>query len=322
MNTYKTSINTKEMSREEWLKSRRIGIGGSDVSAILGFDRYRTPLDIYFEKTSEEIIEKSVNAKMKAGLMLEDVIADWFREETGLVVRRDNKIRIHKEIPFLLANIDRLITGSDGPGVLEIKTTSGWIARNWEDGDVPLDYYAQLQHYLSVTGYDYGYFAVLVDGWDFRIFKQDRDNDFIKSMNEQLIDFWIHVEKGDPPEPINSEDVKKLYPQHTEGVSIEAKKETYEVYNNLLQVRKLIKELEAAELEYIEFFKKIMKDAESIEYEGRKLISWKAAKPKKIFQSKIFQKEHPELYNNYVIEIPSVRTFLLKELKEDSNDNG
>lgn len=40
--------------RLEWLKTRQTGIGGSDVAAILGLNRYRTPLDVYNDKTATD----------------------------------------------------------------------------------------------------------------------------------------------------------------------------------------------------------------------------------------------------------------------------
>ena len=41
-------------NRAEWLKARRSGIGGSDVAAILGLNRYKSALDIYNDKISTE----------------------------------------------------------------------------------------------------------------------------------------------------------------------------------------------------------------------------------------------------------------------------
>ncbi len=315
MNSYQTMINTREMSHVDWLRTRRIGIGGSEVSSILGFNPYKTAIDVYFDKVSEEIIETPENPKMKAGNMLEDVVATWFQDETGIKVQRDNKIRVHKTIPFLIGNIDRLIIANngDGPGVLEIKTTSGFVAKNWEDGDVPLNYYAQLQHYLSITGYKYGYFAVLVDGWDFKIFREERDDEFIEMMNKKLIEFWVCVEKGTPPEPANEEDIKKLFPRHIEEKIVEATTETFQVYQDLLEVRKQMKELENAEKHFKEALQKVILDAEALEYEGKKIITWKASKDRNKFESKLFQKDHPDLYNTYCVTVPGSRTFLIKE---------
>jgi predicted phage-related endonuclease len=44
---------TLDMPREEWLVLRRKGIGGSDVSAILGINPWKTAMDVWLEKTGE-----------------------------------------------------------------------------------------------------------------------------------------------------------------------------------------------------------------------------------------------------------------------------
>ena len=139
-------VDTSKMTKIEWLKERQKGIGGSDVAGILGLSKFKSPLDIYLEKTAEEPIEQEDNAAMKAGRMLEDTVARWFIEETQFITKRDNKIRIHKTRPYLIANVDRVILGQEkGPGILEIKTTSGFYASNWET-EIPEEYYLQLQH--------------------------------------------------------------------------------------------------------------------------------------------------------------------------------
>jgi len=315
MNSYQKNISTKEMSREEWLQSRRIGIGGSDVSSILGFNPYKSALDVYLDKVGEEIKETPMNARMRAGLLLEDVVADWFSEETGLKVQKDNKIRIHKDYPFLIGNLDRLIISENGsgPGVLEIKTTSGFVARSWEAGEVPLHYFSQLQHYLSVTGYKYGYFAVLVDGYDFRLYRQERDDDFIEIMNKRLIDFWKQVELGTPPDPATSDDVLKLFPISKAGEVIPATDETYKHFKILTEVRERLKELEEQEKKLKESFMMIMKDAETLEHDGKKLITWKNTKDRSTFDKEKFQTENPELYTAYIKTVPGSRVFKIYE---------
>jgi predicted phage-related endonuclease len=34
-----------------WLKSRKAGVGGSDMSTILGLNAFKTPYDLWLEKT-------------------------------------------------------------------------------------------------------------------------------------------------------------------------------------------------------------------------------------------------------------------------------
>lgn len=47
------TISLEGLTRADWLKLRRRGIGGSDVAAIIGISKWRTPLDIYNDKTEE-----------------------------------------------------------------------------------------------------------------------------------------------------------------------------------------------------------------------------------------------------------------------------
>lgn len=94
-------------SRIDWLKERQKGIGGSDVAAILGVSAYRTPLDVFMDKTSEITEDKSPSEAAYWGTTLEDIVAQEFSRRTGLKVQRVNQ--------SLASNLDRYIdvTGSD-----------------------------------------------------------------------------------------------------------------------------------------------------------------------------------------------------------------
>ena len=44
---------TNNLSHAEWLKLRKCGIGGSDAAAVCGMNRWRGPLDVYLDKTTD-----------------------------------------------------------------------------------------------------------------------------------------------------------------------------------------------------------------------------------------------------------------------------
>ena len=48
-----TLISTLNMEREDWLDWRRRGIGGSDVGAICGISKYKSPIDVYLDKIGQ-----------------------------------------------------------------------------------------------------------------------------------------------------------------------------------------------------------------------------------------------------------------------------
>ena len=46
-------ISTIGMSRENWLKYRQAGLGGSDASAVLGVSKYKSALRCWLDKTEQ-----------------------------------------------------------------------------------------------------------------------------------------------------------------------------------------------------------------------------------------------------------------------------
>lgn len=306
-------ILTDEMSYEEWKNERRKGIGGSDVAAVLGLSKYRTPLDVYNEKRGL-VSEKAITAPMKAGIMLEDTIAQWYMLETNKKVIRDNKIRIHPEYPYLYANLDRIILpeNGEGRGILEIKTSNYFAAKYWED-EPPTEYVLQIQHYLDITGYKWGEFAVLVGGSDFRRYYIERDDELIHLKNLRIKDFWEnHVMAGRPPEPINEEDINKLYERTVEGKTVEAVPALIREIDRLRDVKAQIKTLEEEEETLQESVKLVLKDADTLLYKGEVLATWKQAKDSQKFDEKLFKAEHKDLYEKYLNTKPGSRRFLLK----------
>ena len=74
---YKAKVyaDTRNMTREEWLESRRHGIGGSDASAILGLNPYVSPLKVYADKIGKGKTEET-NEAMRQGTDFEQYVAD------------------------------------------------------------------------------------------------------------------------------------------------------------------------------------------------------------------------------------------------------
>ena len=52
-------VDTDTLSREDWLTYRRLGIGGSDVAAIMGISPFATIRDLYYDKVGiQPLIEE------------------------------------------------------------------------------------------------------------------------------------------------------------------------------------------------------------------------------------------------------------------------
>lgn len=154
-----TKISTAGMSREEWLAERRNSLGGSDVGAILGMNRYASPYTVWVEKTGR-LPPKEDNEAMRQGRDLEQYVAERFMERSGKQVQRYNYLLRRSDAPHLHANIDRRVLGERSG--LECKTASVLGLKLYQGGEFPESYYAQCVAYLAVTGWERWYLAALV----------------------------------------------------------------------------------------------------------------------------------------------------------------
>jgi putative phage-type endonuclease len=164
-------------------------LGGSDAAAVLGLSRWKTPLQVWAEKTGNidpDDISKKLSVKL--GNTLEQTVADLFCEETGKKVCRVNETKLHSKYPFLAANLDRRVVGEDS--ILECKTCSAWKSREWEGEEIPAEYIIQCMHYLAVTGKEKAYIAVLIGNQDFKWKEIKRDETVIAQMIEREVAFW------------------------------------------------------------------------------------------------------------------------------------
>ena len=210
-----TKISTYHMERDEWLKLRKEGIGGSDAGAICGLNPYASPMSVYQDKTSPEITGQD-NEAMRQGRDLENYVAQRFMEATGLKVRRSNVMYKSEEFPFMLADVDRMVVGESAG--LECKTASAYQQEQWKDGEIPPHYLIQCLHYMAVTERKCWYLAVVILGREFRYVKLERDEEMIQNLIAVEKDFWMnHVVSETMPDPDGSricdEVIRRYFPR-------------------------------------------------------------------------------------------------------------
>lgn len=115
----KKLVSTLNMEKTEWLRYRKRGIGGSDAGAVCGLNPYRSAIEVYQDKISENI-EDIDNEAMRQGRELEEYVAKRFMEESGKKVRRANAMYYDEKNPFMFADVDRMIVGENA-GLLHRK---------------------------------------------------------------------------------------------------------------------------------------------------------------------------------------------------------
>lgn len=266
---------------------RTSGLGGSDIAAMCGLTKYKTPLQLYMEKRGELIEDQEDSTRLRFGRRLEKPVADEFAYVTGRKVWRERVTQRHPEHKQFLANIDRwqlkddhIGIGTNGTkGVYEGKTAD-WTQRPlWTQGGVPDMYYLQLQWYLYVTGCSFGSYGVLFGLGDFHFFDVDRDDNTIATIEGLALDFWRRVQEGEPPDWTFGEAganlAKRLYAKATpkkaivfEGVEAEVK------IRRLLQLKQAIKTRETEEKDLTTWLQTQMQDAEIGTFHGLAKIAW------------------------------------------------
>jgi len=273
------------MLTAEQIKQRRLGIGGSDVAAIMGLSPWTTPLDVYLEKLGEstDMVDDSVDTPIYWGNVLEDVVANEYAARTGYKVQRRNEPRLHPSLSIARANLDRIVVSHpDGPGVLECKT-AGRRSDDWgEPGtdEIPQYYLTQVVHYLAVTGYAWADLAVLFLGdRQFAVYHIRRDDELIQSILDIEKSWWRdHVEARVPPEPMSADDLLKRWPRDTAGEVVASPAVEQSVID--LRAVRAEEKVIADRRNELEFgIKTAMADASVlVAPSGKPLVTWKAAK--------------------------------------------
>lgn len=293
----------------EWLKERQKGIGGSDVAAICGVSPYRTPLQVWEDKRGT-LLPREDNDAMFWGRTLEPVVRQRYTDVTGRPVRVPDGILKHPSIEYMLANIDGF---TDDGRLIEIKTTA--YSTDWgEPGtdEIPLGYMLQVQHYMIITAFPVADVPVLIGGRDFRIYEVQEDKELQTMLMEKEADFWQMVLSGTPPQPINYQDVIRLY-KKSEAKTVTATEEVLIWVENLRKSRSSIKIYETVEEEAKRRIMEFMAEADTLtDLKGDTLATWRTGKESKRFDIKNFENAMPEMFKQFLITGEAQRRFLLK----------
>jgi len=308
----KVVASTENMPYKDWLEHRKLGIGGSDASVVCGISRYKSPVELWMEKTNQLPVQEAGEAAYW-GTQLEAIVRAEFTKRTGIEVNQVKQLLQSEEHPFMLANLDGTCEVPDvGPCIFEAKTASAYKAGEWED-TIPDEYQLQIQHYMAVTGYQGTYIAVLIGGNTFRWKFVERDEELISMLIELERDFWNHVEDGTPP-PLDGSNasakfLSERFPSSKPLSHItlpDAAAELLAQYDEACEQLEVVTE----QKQRAENLLKEMLGENEVGTSGGHIVTWKSVSQERL-DSKTLKAEHPTLCKKYTNKT-SYRRFTIK----------
>lgn len=206
---------TSKLTESEWQSLRQTFtlkgmVGGSDAGTLLGWNKWKSPISMYYQALGLSPVPNLMNIEMAMGKMQEDNIAEswqyWDGEEgfikniiTKTKVRKYKKIKAiieNPKYPNLFANIDGLITlhpvRGKKKGILEIKKINGMTVDTYIGG-IPPQYIAQVQHYMLVCNLEWAELCMRVDGRQLLVETIDADFEIQSSIINEANKFTERV---------------------------------------------------------------------------------------------------------------------------------
>ncbi|MCV2370014.1 YqaJ viral recombinase family nuclease [Roseateles oligotrophus] len=312
-------VKTTNLDRDEWLEVRKGGIGSSDAGAAVGLNPYKSQLQLWMEKTGRDANLPKTDpndetSPMYWGTLLEPIVAAHYTRRTSNRVRRINAVLQHPDEPWMLANIDREVTGAPDVQILECKTAGINGARLWKDG-VPEYVQIQVMHQLAVTGKQAADVAVLLGGQDLQVHRIERDEALIQRLIELERKFWRYVvdDVAPPADGSDSADtaLRALYPQDSgQTLDLSADFAMSGVFSDLLAVRQVLGQQNQLEAQLKQRIQQHMGDATKALFETGE-VTWKRSKDSQVLDAARLCKDEPELARCFMTNRPGSRRFLV-----------
>ena len=304
--------STENLPYEDWLEYRKLGIGGSDASVVCGISRYKSPIELWMEKTGQ-LPHQEAGEAAYWGTQLEPLVRLEFSKRTGIEVGLEKQLLQSEEHPFMLANLDGICQHPEyGTCIFEAKTASAYKAGEWEDS-IPDEYQLQIQHYMAVTGHRGAYIAALIGGNTFKWKFVERDEELIAMLIKLETDFWNHVQDVTPPPVDGSKASAKFlaerFPNSVPRSQIALPDSAAELLLQYDEACEQLAVITEQKQEAENLLKQLMGDSE-VGTVGERIITWKNVTQERL-DSKTLKAEHPALYKKYAT-LSSFRRFAIK----------
>ena len=260
-----------------------------------------------------EIEDLSEVEAVQMGHVLEPVIGRLAQAKLGVELVKIDDALSHPKHDWFKSHFDFAGKQNGKTILVEAKNYNAATRSKFDaSGICPAADMAQLVHEAAVFGVDMVYLAVLFGGQEFVLIPFNIADEQKEELIKQMAVIWGHVQAGTTLPPEDVEQVKLLYPVSTEEVKT-ASASVEQACLALAQIKANIKALEAQEEQYDTLVRGYMQDKGTLAtIDGKVLATWKSAKPSVKFDAKLFEQAMPDIYKQFMREVPGSRRFLLK----------
>lgn len=308
-------MNTTEMNIEEkesWLAARKLG--SSDAAAALGLNPFKSPYQLWAEKTGR-LAPVEENEAMLWGKLLEPVIALEFAKRNGLYCIPANDFRVHPQHEWMTATPDFYAPNEKNVVIpIECKNVSYFQSEKYASDEIPDHVHVQLLHQMCVLGVNTGYVVALLGGNNL-VWRKVETDDF-----QWLIDaerqFWSYVENDTPP-PLRAGDgdvLGAMYPESEDSeYNLSYDAEVVQAVEDFKDAREIIAAAEeACDIAVAKIKNRLGPTERAICGDHR--IVWKTITSNRV-DTKAMEADHPAIVSQY--RKPSTsRRFEVKPIKK------
>ena len=270
-------------------------------------------VDVILEKQGKkELPDLSGVEAVQMGHVMQPTIGRLAQERLGIELKDADYAITHPKHDWFRSHFDFI--SADGSVLVEAKNYNAAV-RNKFDVDsnrIPDADYAQLVHEAACHGVQKIYLAVLFGGQEFCTFQFDISDQEKDDLIQKMAEIWGYCQSGNLPPAQTVDQTKIMYPASTDRV-ITATRQVEMAINQLRDIKGQIKHLEAAEENLEVQVRNLMADNQEIRaVDGTSLVTWKSSKSSKRFSADLFKTAMPDIYEQFVIEQPGARRFLVK----------
>jgi predicted phage-related endonuclease len=316
-----TMIPKPKHGSQQWLENRwryngRCVFGASDIPVLLGVSPWRTRGELYFDKITPPTVKEETAAMRRGNLLEAPLLA-----EAGRILGQEF---VTPEFQYLK---ERLMVSFDGlpadyekktPEVIvEVKTTTAHAIESGDD--LPDDWRAQGWAQSEIFDGAPVFFVVLDRRQNISVVELKDNPQAREYILEVTEEFGQSVENQDAVEQHVAElDAEQIasYFKATEK-TVELDKEAMRLIVELDLARRNKADAEKMEKASKDGLAKILLDASIGTFNGETVVSWKETAGRESFDSKAFQKAHPDIYKQFTKITASYRTMRLTNNKGD-----